>query len=60
MANGAAGIPMFDTTEGFDPPVGHMICWADLCMQFGNTHSRAVFVGWVYRIRAGLLGRGHT
>ena len=51
MANGAVGIPTFDPTEGFDHPVGHMICWADLCMQFAGTDSPATFVGWEYRIR---------
>ena len=50
MANGSIGIPVFDTTEGFDRLVGHIVCWADLCMQFGNSHSREVFVGWKYRI----------
>jgi hypothetical protein len=50
MANGSIGIPVFDTTEGFDRRVGHIVCWADLCMQFGNSHSREVFVGWKYRI----------
>jgi hypothetical protein len=41
----------YTTNGGIDRflyPVGRMVCWEDLCLQFGGTHGGASFVGWTY------------